>query len=281
MMPSIGFRNLVSLLPAIQATRLLTLTSVGFHPPLNTPAFAGHTTGRVHFEHPAFRLVSPQHPREWSTPHGAVRRPRGFLASHCDTAGSKGISVTRCCRLIVNHRSVSSFTSTPEARALPSAGIPRPQRSYGPLRLPGWPSSCDDVEGATFAIPGSPPITQITFPACRAHYPGGSNRCLSVSSLSARPSPVNGRVGIHNFTFEAFSSFTRVTACWVARPPKRRTLSRGFDPASYLTKPLGSYHVLPTTTRMDPPSIGDLRRWGAPLTGGWPDFFGSPVTESC
>src|SRR5882724_11465673 len=83
----------------------------------------------------------------------------------------------------------------------------------------------DDVGAASSAIPGSPPITQITFPACRAHYPGGPNRCLSVSSLSARPSPVNGRVGIHNFTFVAYSSFTRVTACRVARPPKRRTLS--------------------------------------------------------
>src|SRR5882724_4536055 len=39
---------------------------------------------------------------------------------------------------------------------------------------------------------------------------------------------------------------------------------------------LGSYHVLPTTTCVDPPSNGDLRRWGAPLTGGWPNFFGSP-----
>ena len=29
---------------------------------------------------------------------------------------------------------------------------------------------------------------------------------------------------------------------------------------------LGSYHVSPTTTWMDPPSISDLRRWGAPLT---------------
>src|SRR5260370_13125460 len=48
----------------------------------------------------------------------------------------------------------------------------------------------DDIGGATSAIPGSPPITQITFPACRAHYPGGPNRCLSVSSLFARPSPV-------------------------------------------------------------------------------------------
>src|ERR1019366_8062987 len=52
--------------------------------------FPAHQTGRVHFEHPAFRLVSPQHPRERSTPHGAGRRHRGFLASHCDTAGSKG-----------------------------------------------------------------------------------------------------------------------------------------------------------------------------------------------
>jgi hypothetical protein len=83
------------------------------------------------------------------------------------------------------------------------------------------------------------------------------------SSLSARPSPVNRRVGIHHFTFEACSSFTRVTACKIARPPKGGLVSRGFDPASYPAKPLGSYHVLPTTTWMDPPSTGDLRRWGA------------------
>jgi len=63
----------------------------------------------------------------------------------------------------------------------------------------------DGVEGATFTTPGYPAITQITFLACRAHYPGGSNRCLSISSLSVLPSPVNGRVGIHDFTFEAFS----------------------------------------------------------------------------
>jgi hypothetical protein len=53
-------------------------------------------------------------------------------------------------------------------------------------------------------------------------------------------------------------------------------LSRGFDPASYPTAPLGSYHVSPTTTSVDPPSTGDLRRRGAPLTIGWAEFFGSP-----
>jgi hypothetical protein len=36
---------------------------------------------------------------------------------------------------------------------------------------------------------------------------------------SARPSPFLRRIGVHIFTFEAGSSFTRVTACLVARPP--------------------------------------------------------------
>jgi hypothetical protein len=53
-------------------------------------------------------------------------------------------------------------------------------------------------------------------------------------------------------------------------------VSRGFDPASYPTEPLGSYHVLPTTTWMDPPSIGDLRHWGALLTIRWGRSSGSP-----
>src|SRR5229473_52099 len=124
------------------------------------------------------------------------------------------------------------------------------------------------LEGATSTSTGSPPITQTTFLTCRAQYPGGPNRCVSVSSLSARPSPVNRRVGIHYFTFGACSSFTRVTACKIARPPEGGLLSRGFDPISYPTEPLGSYHVLPTTTWVDPPSTGDLRRWGALLTKG-------------
>ena len=40
-----------------------------------------------------------------------------------------------------------------------------------------------------------------------------------VSSLSVQPSPLSGRVGIHIVTFQACSSFTRVTACRVAHPP--------------------------------------------------------------
>ena len=34
-----------------------------------------------------------------------------------------------------------------------------------------------NVEDATLANDGSPPITRTTFPTCRAHYPGGSSGC--------------------------------------------------------------------------------------------------------
>lgn len=66
---------------------------------------------------------------------------------------------------------------------------------------------------------------------------------LSISSLSVLPSPVNRRVGIHDFTFEACSSFTRVTACRIACPPKSGLLSRGFGLVSCPTKPLSSFHA--------------------------------------
>ena len=61
-----------------------------------------------------------------------------------------------------------------------------------------------------------------------------------------------------------------------SQPAQGGLLSRGFDPVSYPTEPLGSYHVLPTTTWVDPPSTGDLRRWGALLTTGWALSFGDP-----
>src|SRR5206468_12098521 len=39
--------------------------------------------------------------------------------------------------------------------------------------------------GATSTSPGYPPLTQIAFSACRAHYPGGSEQVL-VGSFPAR-----------------------------------------------------------------------------------------------
>jgi hypothetical protein len=47
-----------------------------------------------------------------------------------------------------------------------------------PCPTPAKAAACCDVEAATLARDGSPPITRITFPTCRAHYPGGSSGCL-------------------------------------------------------------------------------------------------------
>src|SRR5215813_2679875 len=40
------------------------------------------------------------------------------------------------------------------------------------------------------------------------------------------PSPLFRRVGVHDFTFEACSGFTRVTACWIAQPPVAAFVTR-------------------------------------------------------
>ena len=125
------------------------------------------------------------------------------------------------CRLIANHLHLAIFESTPEVRVLPSAGITRPHQSYDPVRLPPVPSPESDVEAATLALNGSPPITRITFPTCRAHYPGGSSGCACrLLPRITQPSPNGRRVGIRIVTFEACSGFTHVTARRIAQPPK-------------------------------------------------------------
>src|SRR6202163_1509196 len=231
--------------------------------------FPAHQTGRAQLEHPAFRLVSPQRPRKRSDNTAPCDGTPVTLPSRCGNSWMGNIRNHSGFQTFVNDRSVALSPAHQKQRPFPP---PTLLGLHGCMTLSVFRAGhhpIDDVEGATFTTPGYPAITQITFLTCRAHYPGGPNRCVSVSSLSARPSPVNRRVGIHDFTFEASSSFTRVTACKIARPPKGGLLSRGFDLASHPTKPLGSYHVLPTTTWMDPPSIGDLRRWGALLTSRW------------
>ena len=66
---------------------------------------------------------------------------------------------TRRCQTHRQSPFLPSFTSTPEVRALSSAGITRPQRSYGPLRLPAWPSPfLVTVRVASSARPEPPPL---------------------------------------------------------------------------------------------------------------------------
>jgi hypothetical protein len=50
-------------------------------------------------------------------------------------------------------------------------------RSYDPVRLPSWPPPVATLRPLPSPLTGLPPITRTTFPACRAHYPGGSTGC--------------------------------------------------------------------------------------------------------
>ena len=90
---------------------------------------------------------------------------------------------------------------------------------------------------------GSPPITRTTIPTCRAHYPGGPDRCMCRLLPCRRGLPRSGAGSASAFTLSrpAQTLLTLRPAGSLNRP--RRPLSRGFDPASCPTKPLVSYQI--------------------------------------
>ena len=93
--------------------------------------------------------------------------------------------------------------------------------------------------------------------------PADRNGCIRrLLPRSTRPSPNLRRVGVHIFTFEACSGFTRVRPARSLNRP-RRPLSQGFGPAGYPTRPPVSYQIKPTTVWVDPSSTGVTRRRGA------------------
>src|SRR3954463_3144820 len=107
---------------------------------------------------------------------------------------------------------------------------------------------------------GSPPMTRTTLPPCRAPYPGGSRRGpVSIAFPLTRPSPFPRRVGIRIFTFEACSGFTRVTARWIAQPPKAAFVTRR-QPSQLPDQTARQLPEQSTTLRVEPSSTGDTRR---------------------
>ena len=147
-----------------------------------------------------------------------LRRGVKLLQKRPDTQG--------CSRLIANHRSSAPSKAHQKQGPFPPPALPgllgrmalsdsRPTRHLG------------NGGAASPGRDGSPPLTRITLPACRAPYPGGSRRVhVSIASPLTRPSPSPRRVGIRIFTFEASSGFTRVTARWIAQPPKAAFVTR-------------------------------------------------------
>src|SRR5947207_11130454 len=104
-------------------------------------------------------------------------------------------------------------------------------------------AACRDVEAATLAHDGSPPITRTTFPTCRAHYPGGSSGCscrLLPRSCSLPPL-TGGSASALALSRPSQASLTLRPIGSLNRP--RRPLSRGSNPSGYPAEPLVSYRI--------------------------------------
>src|ERR1700719_3048566 len=78
-----------------------------------------------------------------------------------------------------------------------------------------------DVEAATLALDGSPPVTANHLSDVPCPLPRRIERVrVSIASPLIQPSPNGRRVGIRIVTFEACLGFTHVTARRIAQPPK-------------------------------------------------------------
>jgi hypothetical protein len=146
----------------------------------------------------------------------------------------------------------------PKVSALCSAGITRPQRSYGPVRLPSWPPPASDVEAATLAQDGLPRLPEPPFrravPTTPADQPGARVDCFPAHA--ARPKWQEG--GIRIVTFEACSGFTRVTAHRIAQPPKATFVAR-LQPGQLPNQAARQLPDQSTTIRVEPSSTDDSR----------------------
>src|SRR5712664_869931 len=112
-----------------------------------------------------------------------------------------------------------------------------------PRPTPAMAAAFRDVEAATLARDGSPPNTRTTFPACRAHYPGGSNGCacrLLPRSYSL-PQMAGGSASALSLSRPAQALLTLRPTGSLSRP--RRPLSRGSSPSGCPAEPLVSYQI--------------------------------------
>src|SRR5512132_2849646 len=75
-----------------------------------------------------------------------------------------------------------------------------------------------------------------------------------------RPSPNLRRVGIRDFTFEACSAFTRVTARRIAQPPSAAFVAR-LQLGRLPRRAACQYQITPTTVWVESPSTGDTHVW--------------------
>jgi hypothetical protein len=91
-------------------------------------------------------------------------------------------STTGVTRPKANLQPLPQFRSAPEAGPLPSTGITRPQRYYGPLRLPHRPPPRERLKDATPPPARVSRVATHSFSTCHPHYPGESLGIWTVTS---------------------------------------------------------------------------------------------------
>ena len=235
-----GFRSSVSLLPAIQATGLPTLTPAGLTPAEHASLSWTHNrtcrfpaSGSRTRTHAVFR----------------VRRHRQLLNISGVDRFPISMSFATCCVCL-------------ELRSLPSTGVTRLPRYYEPLRHPRRPA-CPSRASGWSVIPdrhalGLPVLRALSLWACCRQYPGAAaGRRLRSSHPAVSAFPEVGRVGLHIDLFEACSAFTRVAACTLAPSPIRDPLHRRLQPFRYLHDCSGCF-------RLERSPGGACTHWKAP-----------------
>ena len=178
--------------------------------------------------------------------------------------------------------------SSPITTTSPSSKAHQKSGSFPSPALPGFDgrmtlsdsargAACRDVEAATLAHNGSPPITRTTFPTCRAYYPGGSSRCACrlLPRSCSLPQMAGGSASALSLS-RGCSGFTTL------RPARslsrlKRPLSRGSSPASCPTEPLVSFQTNRQLSGWNSSSTDSSRLRGArPLA----DFADYSITSS-
>ena len=151
-----------------------------------------------------------------------------------------------------------SFTNTPEARALSSAGVTRPHRSYGPLRLPDWPPPfLTTLEARPSTSPEPPPLAADRLPHMPCSLPrwtGAGARWLSSCAIPRGSLPCPCCLPRFSGGSASTSSLSRpAQASHALRPARLLThlswaLSRGSALTGFPARTLASYQVQPTTS---------------------------------
>src|SRR6266446_539858 len=204
--------------------------------------------------------------RSCRTERKSDSRPPPSFSRVTPSAVSEHVSELLGCPI---SRSLTTSCVGLELRPLPSTGITRLQRYYGPLRHPSAPGL--SLAGVRLIIPdhalGLPVLRALSLCTCRRHYPGAAaGRIPRLSHPAVSAFPGRGRrVGPHIDLFEACSAFTRVAACTLARSPLRDPLSEGFR--HFVTS-----MPAPVASGWSESPGGPRTHWKAPPCHGAPPF---------